>query len=159
MIEEKSEIKKNKEEVEEEVKEDEIEKKETKEEDKDKEPKEETKEEEEKKYIDVPQEIQRFLENVPYDIRKEKVPQLPVQYIVGLSPEDAKKLDNTLGIRKIVDLTLKSIPKEKVHMLNVLGISEDILEKWQSIGSYIIRVVKGTVEKLEKKTEIGMFIP
>ncbi|MHA1266485.1 MAG: ADP-ribosylation factor-like protein [Candidatus Helarchaeota archaeon] len=108
-------------------------------------------EEKEKSLSDIPQDILNLLDELPDEVTKEKLPGLPVQYLKEISPEIAKKLENILGIRQIADLPVKPVTKEKLHMLNLMGITEDALEKWQSMANFIVKSVQGTLERIEKK--------
>ncbi|MHA1359871.1 MAG: ADP-ribosylation factor-like protein [Candidatus Helarchaeota archaeon] len=99
----------------------------------------------------TPLEIQNLLVNLPEDLEKEQILDLPITHIKGLSAALAKQLETTLDIKKISDFCNKFVPKEKLALLNILQITEDEVEKWQAVANYIVKVVKGDVEVTEKK--------
>ena len=99
----------------------------------------------------IPDEIQKLLVNVPPDIEKEKIVDLPTEHIKGLFQDTAKKLKNIADIKTIADLASKTIPQDKIQVLKLSNISEDNVEKWQSLATYISKVVQGKIEISEKK--------
>ena len=99
----------------------------------------------------IPEEIQKFLVNVDAEIEKEEIPNLPIEHIKGMFVEVAKKLRNIADLKIISDLANKIVPQDKIQVLKLSNISENDLEKWQSLGTYIVEVVQGKVEPTEKK--------
>ena len=99
----------------------------------------------------IPEEIQKLLVNVPPDIEKEKIVDLPTENIKGIFLDTAKKLKNIADIKTIADLATKNIPQDKIQVLKLSNISEDNLEKWQSLATYISKTVQGKIEVTEKK--------
>jgi GTP-binding protein EngB required for normal cell division len=99
----------------------------------------------------IPEEIQKFLVNVDAEIEKEEIQNLPIEHIKGMFVEVAKKLRNIADLKIISDLANKIVPQDKIQVLKLSNISENDLEKWQSLGTYIVEVVQGKVEPTEKK--------
>ncbi|MHA1651386.1 MAG: ADP-ribosylation factor-like protein [Candidatus Helarchaeota archaeon] len=99
----------------------------------------------------IPEELKKFLVDLPPNIEKEKILNLPIKHIKGLSPEFATKLEKTLGLKRIKDFTNKFISQEKLTLLNVLNITEDEIDKWISVGTYIVKLIRGEVAPGEKK--------
>ena len=91
-------------------------------------------------------ELDNFLENIPSDIEKEKIVELPIGHIKGLSKETEKTLKNILNINTIAEFAQKILTHTNIHLLKVLGIDEATLETFQAVANYIFKLVRGTVD-------------
>lgn len=102
----------------------------------------------------IPEEIQKFLVKVDPEMEKEEIMDLPVEHIKGMFEEIAKKLKNIAEISTIADLANKIVPQDKIQVLKLSDISENDLDKWQSIGTYISEFIQGKIESTEEKKKI-----
>ncbi len=91
-------------------------------------------------------EIQKYLDKVPANTKPQKVLKLPINHIKGISKEVENILDKTLGVSTIGDFARTVLTRSKVHLLKVLDIDENSLDKWQALASYIVKLVEGTAE-------------
>ena len=99
----------------------------------------------------IPEEIQKFLVKVDSEIENEEILNLPIEHIKGMFAETAKKLKNIAEIKTITDLANKVVPQDKIQVLKLSDMSEDDLDKWQAIGTYISEFIQGKIESTEKK--------
>jgi len=94
----------------------------------------------------LPKEIEKLLMNVPVDIEPKKILELSVSHIKGVSLEAQKTLKRTLDVKTIADFANKILSYSNIHLLKLLNIKEDDLEKWQMIANYITRFLQGKVD-------------
>jgi len=99
----------------------------------------------------IPEELQKFLVKVDSEIEKEEIINLPIEHIKGIFAKVAKKLKNIADIKTISDLANKTVPEDKIQALKLSDISENDLDKWQSIGTYITEFIQDKIEPTEKK--------
>lgn len=94
----------------------------------------------------IPEEIQKFLQDVPADIEKEKILKLPISHIKDIPQETQKTLENTLSVKTIADFAGKVLTSSNIHLLKLLNIEESALDRWQTIANYILNLIRGTAE-------------
>ncbi len=94
----------------------------------------------------LPKEIEKLLVNVPADIEPKKILELSVSHIKGISLEAQKTLKRTLDVKTIADFANKILSYSNIHLLKLLNIKEEDLEKWQTVANYITRFLQGKVD-------------
>lgn len=94
----------------------------------------------------LPKEIEKMLVNVPPAIEPKKILELSISHIKGISLETQNTLKKTLDVKTIADFANKILSYSNIHLLKLLNIKEDDLERWQTVANYITRFVQGKVE-------------
>jgi GTPase SAR1 family protein len=94
----------------------------------------------------LPKEIEKLLVNVPSAIEPKKILELSISHIKGISLEAQNTLKKTLDVKTIADFATKILSYSNVHLLKLLNIKEDDLERWQTMANYITRFLQGKVE-------------
>lgn len=94
----------------------------------------------------LPKELDKLLVNVPPAIEPKKILELSISHIKGISLETQNTLKKGLDVKTIADFANKILSYSNIHLLKLLNIKEDDLERWQTMASYITRFLQGKVE-------------
>jgi len=94
----------------------------------------------------LPKEIEKLLVNVPSNIGKEQILELSLDHIKAIPPKARETLEKTLDAKTIGDFAGKVLTFSNIHLLKLLDINENDLEKWQTLAIFLTKFVKGSAD-------------